>query len=172
MSHGNRRIKHIVFIWRLWYTMHFIPGECTWMWLLKPLTTNKNWILSPVEEICIPLELLAILKMNHWRNREHQDEENGYKISAIELNKGQRDLKSQLQFLLFLDLNVIGTVKNKLRKWGGNLLHLRTNKFIESRSPCPSLIMHNTFKPVVIQGTQLRLMGHEAKQIDIHAGRI
>lgn len=122
MSYENRWIKLIVFIWRLWYTLHFIPGECTWMWLLKPLTTNKNWILSPLEEICIPLKLLTILKMNHWRSREKQDEENGYKISAIELNKVKEILKSQLNFLLLLDLNVIGTVKNKLKKWGGNLL--------------------------------------------------
>lgn len=121
MSHGNRQIKFIVFIWRLWYTMHLIPGECTWMWLLKSLTINKHWILSPVEEICIPLKLLAILKLNHWRNRE-QDEENGYKMSAIDLNKVKEILKSRLQFLLLLDLNVTGTVKNKLRKWGGNLL--------------------------------------------------
>lgn len=122
MSYGNRWIKLIVFIWRLWYTMHFIPGECTWMWLLKPLTTNKNWILSPVEEICIPLKLLTILKMNHWRNREKQDEEMVTKYQQLSLTKVKEILKSQLQFLLLLDLNVIGTVRNKLKQWGGNFL--------------------------------------------------
>lgn len=39
--------------------------------------------------------------MNHWRNREKQDEENGYKISAIEFNKGQRDFEVTIAVLAF-----------------------------------------------------------------------